>query len=96
MPDARELMLRLLLEADVATWPTGLPMEEAVDLAFRWKVLPAINEKLKRLPVDLSDDVRSRLRRSSKEAFLRSASVIERGTDALAILENAGIPCAAF
>ena len=96
MPDARELMLRLLLEADVATWPTGLSMEEAVDLAFRWKVLPAINEKLKRKPVELSDDVRSRLRRSSKETFLRSASVIQRGIDALAILENSGISCAAF
>lgn len=102
MLNEREILLRLLLGGDGITRSAATIFEErdqwreAVQLAFRWKALPDLNQKLSALGDSLRGEARNDLRELSARSFLRSAVVARRGAEAAETIASAGIPVAAF
>lgn len=98
----REAIARLLLAAGEGpqaaadeinrthTWLDG------VSLADKWGVLPQLSRRLAALVVDLPSPAHHALRSLTTATFVRSALQARRGVEALAKLEERGIPAVAF
>lgn len=68
----------------------------AVELASHWGVLPRLAQRLEQHAITPPDAVRVRLRQWTRAAFVRSASALHHGVQALSALAEARIDAAAI
>src|SRR5688572_30665106 len=98
--NAREILFRLVVgDGDAARSAAAMAADswnDVVQHAFRWKVLPELNRNLAAIGIVIDDPARQALRKLSRESFLRSSVIAARGSEALGVLEESGIPALAF
>ena len=102
MLNERELLWRLLLGGEDVARHAAASLSEShhwlssVQLAFRWKALPDLNERLSMLGASLPAEARDEFRMLGTQSFLRSAVVARRGAETAQAIASDGISVAVF
>jgi len=97
-----ELLVRLLLGDEQSALDAGRRSSErglwsnAVELAKRWRVVPALSRRLRDLDLELEPSDAERLSSEVRRSAIQSALTCHRAAEVLAVLERAELPAMVF